>query len=354
MYKVLNLKQVNKEKIGVDILKASDYIKNGEIVVFPTETVYGIGANALDENAVSKIFKAKNRPMDNPLIVHISDYNMLESITENITDLEKRIMDKFWPGPLSIILNKKENILPDNVTASLSTVAVRMPSNKIALELIKKTSLPIAAPSANVSSRPSGTNIDDIYEELNLNVSYFLDGKESEIGLESTVIRVINDEIIILRPGKITIDDLKVITDKVTIDKNCITKLKSNEKVLSPGMKHKHYAPTVKCTLLEIDNINNLKNSININEKLALLLTTDYILKIQNQNQDDFYKRDNIKLIDIGNDTTEISKNLFKNLRKLNTLELDNAYIQSFKFEGENIAIMNRLVKTCEYRKIRV
>ena len=345
------MKDINNKKVGKDILKASKYIKEGQVVVFPTETVYGIGANALDKEAVSKIFKAKNRPMDNPLIVHISDYNMLDSITSNITELERKIMLKFWPGPLSIILNKKEEVLPDNVTAMLSTVAVRMPSNKIALELIQKAKVPIAAPSANVSSRPSGTNINDIYEELNLNVSYFLDDKESEIGLESTVVRVINNEIVILRPGKITIDDLKIITDKVSIDKNCISKLSSNEKVLSPGMKHKHYAPIVRCTLIEINNLDNISNVINDNENIALLLTKDNISKIEKMSIKD---KSNITLIDLGNNANDIAKNLFKNIRKLDRLKLDNAYIESFKFEGESIAIMNRIIKTCEYRKIKI
>ena len=289
--------------------------------------------------------------MDNPLIVHISNYDMLDSITCNINELENKIIHKFWPGPLSIVLNKKEGVLPDNVTASLSTIAVRMPSNKIALELIEKTNLPIAAPSANISSRPSGTNIDDIYEELNSNISYFLNGENSEIGIESTVVRVINDEIVILRPGKITIEDLKVITDKVSIDKNCITKIDNKEKVLSPGMKHKHYAPNVNCILLEIDNLDNIINIINNDEKIALLLTTDNINKLKIKYKINY---NNVNLIDLGNNSVDISKKLFSNLRKLNELQLNKAYIQSFKFEGDNIAIMNRLVRTCEYKKIKI
>ena len=345
----------NIKKIGKDILKASEYIKNNEVVVFPTETVYGIGANALNKEAVNKIFKAKNRPADNPLIVHICDYNMLNLIVKDISDLEKKIMNKFWPGPLSIILKKKENVLPDNVTAKLDTIAVRMPSNKIALKLIKEVNLPIAAPSANVSSRPSGTNIEDIYEELNTNVKYFLEDGESQIGLESTVIRVINDEIVILRPGKITINEFKEITQKVTIDKNCINKISKNDIVLSPGMKHKHYAPTVNCILLEINNLNNIKELIDENKKIALLLTQKNIEKVKNIiNKEKTINKNNITLIDLGYDVETISKDLFKNLRKLNKIDLDCAYIQSFKFEGENIAIMNRLIKTCEYNKIRI
>ena len=337
-------------KIGQDINKCSEYIKNGEIVVFPTETVYGIGANALDSKAVEKIFKAKNRPADNPLIVHISNYKMLDMITEKVSKLEKDIMNKFWPGPLSIILNKKENILPDNVTASLETIAVRMPRNKIALELIEKSNLPIAAPSANISSRPSGTNICDIFDELKDNISYFLQDGESDIGLESTVIKVIENKVIILRPGKITKKDLLEIAPNVELDKNCIKKIDNNEIVLSPGMKHKHYAPNVSCILIKINSLENIKKIVNSNEKIALLLTEKNIIKLNI----DIIDNKNITIINLGNNIDDISKNLFKNLRKLNTLKLEKAYIQSFKYEDEYIAIMNRLIRTCEYKEIEI
>lgn len=176
-----------------EIKEAANGIKEGKLVLFPTETVYGIGANALDTNAVQKIFVAKGRASDNPLIVHISNINMLEQIVENIGEIEKRLINKFWPGPLTIIFNRKsENIIPNSVTAGLNTVGVRMPSNEIARELIELSGVPIAAPSANVSGRPSGTNVQDIIEELDGKVHYIIDGGKTIIGLESTVIRVID------------------------------------------------------------------------------------------------------------------------------------------------------------------
>lgn len=183
------------EKINI----ASEIIENGGIVLFPTETVYGIGANALNDNAVEKIFKAKGRAQDNPLILHISDMSMLDEIATNISELEYKLMDAFWPGPFTIILDKKEGIA-NTATCNGNTVGVRMPSNKIAHELIKRANCPIAAPSANISGKPSGTNIEDIFEELKDKVDYIIDNGECEIGIESTVVRVINDEVKILRP----------------------------------------------------------------------------------------------------------------------------------------------------------
>ncbi len=184
-----------------EIMEAAQIIKNGGIVLFPTETVYGIGANSLNDEAVKKIFIAKGRAQDNPLILHISDMDMLNKIAENITELEYKLMDAFWPGPFTIILNKKKNIA-NVATCFGDTVGVRMPSNKIAHDLIKEANLPIAAPSANVSGKPSGTNLQDIKEELQNKVDYIIDGGECDIGIESTVVRWIDGEVKILRPRK--------------------------------------------------------------------------------------------------------------------------------------------------------
>lgn len=349
------IKEEINGNIGVNIDKAVKFLKDDDIIVFPTETVYGIGANALSSNAVSKIFKAKNRPADNPLIVHISNYDMLNNIVLEINDLEKQIMDKFWPGPISIILKKKNHILPDNVTAKLETVAVRMPDNNIALELINKCNFPIAAPSANISSRPSGTNIKDIYDELKSNISYFIDDNDAVIGIESTVVRVIDDTIVILRPGYITMEDLETITLNVKFDSNVLNKVSVDDKVLSPGMKHKHYSPNVNCSLIKFTNSNDILKSIlnsdDFSDKVALLLTKESIIKLD---KDLLKKYSNVKVINLGNDLEDVSKDLFKNLRSLNKLGVDKAYIQSFSFEGLGISIMNRLIRACEYREIDI
>src|SRR5574344_2704777 len=181
-----------KKEIKFEELKeCAKAIKNGELVIFPTETVYGIGANALNAKAVDDIFIAKGRANDNPLIVHISNFDMLKELTEEPNDIEKELIDAFMPGPFTLIL-KKKNIIPENVTCGLDTVGIRFPENKIAREIIEYTGLPIAAPSANISSRPSGTKIDDIKDEFNNKVDIIVDGGEARIGVESTVCKVID------------------------------------------------------------------------------------------------------------------------------------------------------------------
>lgn len=218
-----------------EIKQAAEEIKKGNLVVFPTETVYGIGASALNENAVKKIFEAKGRAQDNPLIVHVSSKEMAKTIVKDITPLEQKLMQTFWPGPLTIIFKRKsEEVIPNVVTANLDTVGIRMPSNEIAKKLISYANLPIAAPSANVSGKPSGTKIEDIKEEFDGKVSYILDGGISEIGLESTVIQVVNEQITILRPGKITKEQLMQVANEVNVDKHVLGKVESNEKVASP------------------------------------------------------------------------------------------------------------------------
>jgi L-threonylcarbamoyladenylate synthase len=332
-------------KIGQDIYIASKYIIDGEVIVFPTETVYGIGADATNEKAVDKIFKAKKRPADNPLIVHICDLEMLNSVVSDIGEIEKKLMLKFWPGPLSIIFKSKDCI-PHNVTAGLDTVAVRMPNNTIALELIKACDRPIAAPSANVSSRPSGTCIEDIYDELESSVSYFIDGGNSEVGIESTVVRVINGVVNILRPGKISMEDILEVTDKVIMDEKCLNKVNDNEKVLSPGMKHKHYAPNTKCIAICSAEHTNIVNKINElisdnNDNICVMVTSDNIDKIT--------VKDNINIIDLGNDLNEVSKNIFSSLRKVDKLNSSICYIQGFELSGMGTGIMNRIIRACNY-----
>ena len=198
-----------KDKINInEIEKASNLIKEGKLVLFPTETVYGIGADGLNEQAVKNIFIAKGRAQDNPLILHVSSFEMITRIAKNINEVEKNLIFKFFPGPLTIILERTK-IVPDVVTGGLNTVGVRMPSNIIAKTLIEKANTPIAAPSANISGKPSGTNIKDIFDELNNKVDCIIDGGNTDIGLESTVVRVIDNKVKILRPGKITKEQLE-------------------------------------------------------------------------------------------------------------------------------------------------
>ena len=336
--------EVNHPKLKANLInEAGEIIKNGGLVLFPTETVYGIGANAFDDEAVKKIFVAKGRAQDNPLILHISDISMLDNLAENISELEYKLMDVFWPGPFTIVLNKKEGIA-NQATCGGDTVGVRMPSNKIAHDLIKSAGVPIAAPSANISGRPSGTNIEDILEELKDKVDYVIDGGESDIGLESTVVRVIGEEIKILRPGKITKEDMEKIIPAVEVDKNVMEQLHEGEKVLSPGMKYRHYAPKTHCKLLYSENnerlVKEIKAVADTYDKVLILSTTENIKS--------FAKYD---CIDIGssNDLLEISHNIFSALRKIDSYNVDVALIEGVKPEGIGLAIMNRLIRACEH-----
>lgn len=330
------------------IKEAAKVIKKGGLVLFPTETVYGLGANGLDENAVKKIFIAKGRKQDNPLILHISNFEMINQIAFNITEIEQKLMEAFWPGPFTIILNRT-NIVPDIVTGGLDTVAVRMPSSEIAKKLIELSNTPIAAPSANISGKPSGTNLNDIIDELKDKVDYIIDGGNCEVGLESTVIRVINGIPHILRPGKITPEQIKNIAGNVVVDNHVLHQLSSSEKVLSPGMKYRHYAPNAKCVLVYSDN------NIKMIEKIKSL-AKDYkkpLIICCNENST-YYE--NIDCLRYGAkyNLEEISKNVFSSLRKVDSYKPDIVFIEGVKSNGLGLAIMNRLIRACEYNFVEV
>lgn len=328
--------------------EAGQIIRSGGLVLFPTETVYGLGANGLDEVAVKKIFKAKGRSADNPLILHISDFNMLNEIACGITEIEHKLMNVFWPGPFTIILNRKP-IVPNAVTASLDTVGIRMPSNEIANKLISYSGVPIAAPSANISGKPSGTNINDIFDELSEKVDCIINGGPTDVGLESTVVRVIDGIPTILRPGKITPEDIKDVIGKVQIDKHIFSKLEGGEKVLSPGMKYKHYAPNSKCMLVYSDNNELLVNKIN---EISSSYKTPLILSTSENVQ----KYEGKLVIDIGskNNLNEIAKNIFTDLRKVDKFNPDIVLVEGVKQEGLGLAIMNRLIRACSHNYIEV
>ena len=330
---------------------AGNIIKSGGLVIFPTETVYGIGANGLDEKAVQKIFIAKGRKPDNPLILHICDIEMLGKIAQNISDIEFKLMNAFWPGPFTIILDKTASV-PHAVTGGLNTVAIRMPDNEIARTLIQYSGVPIAAPSANISGKPSGTNVNDIDKELCNKVDYIINGGVSSIGLESTVVRVIDNIPHILRPGKITAEQIKEVAGNVIVENHILKKVEKNQVTLSPGMKYRHYAPNTKCILVYCDNIYRTRNSIvelanncivKFQKPLIMCLDTDL----------DFFKAEfkgKIDFITMGSSLEEISRKLFSNLRKVDNYQADLVIIQGVDSNGIGLAIMNRLLRACEYQ----
>lgn len=332
-------------KINIDdneLEEICSFLEKGELVVFPTETVYGIGADAFNGQACKKIFEAKGRPSDNPLIVHISDLDMLMDCVKNINYVEKKLIDAFMPGPFTLILEKK-NSIPNEVTAGLDTVAIRMPNNKIANKIIKKFGKPIAAPSANKSGKPSGTKIEDIKEELDSSVYAFIDGGDTEIGLESTVVRVIDKIPVILRPGAITKEDILNVIGAVNVDKHVLNNVEKDEKVLSPGMKHKHYAPKTRCVLLDIKDSQEKKD---ISEQLK----NENVIVLGLEKDKSNYSQ--ISFESIGKNLEEFSKNIFTKLRKIDEEGYNLILIESVSVDGIGLAIMNRIIRTCGYNII--
>lgn len=340
--KYINLKEeYNEEKIK----EAAQDILNGKLVIFPTETVYGIGANALNDNACKNIFKAKGRAGDNPLIVHVNNVDMIKQLVEEPNEVEKILISTFCPGPFTLIL-KAKNIIPKSVTAGLDTVGIRMPSNKIANKLIEYAGVPIAAPSANVSGRPSGTKIEDILKEFDGKVSTIIDDGMVDIGLESTVVRVIDNKVRILRPGKITKEDIEKLRIEVEIDKNILGKYDGKEKVLSPGMKYRHYAPNTKCMMVYSKNEESMVNKINelISGKNALVVCRD-------KNFDKYATKNKIKM---GSSLDEMAHNIFSILRQVDNYNVDIVIIEGMQKDGLGLALNNRLLRACEYNYIEI
>ena len=341
-----------KENTNTEELRVvCNLVKNGEIVIFPTETVYGIGANAFDERAVGKIFIAKGRPSNNPLIVHIANKNMIYEITKDITEIEQKLIDEFMPGPFTIILKKNEKI-PDIVSAGLDTVAVRMPDNVIARGIITFSGVPIAAPSANISGKPSGTTVDDIRKELEGKVSAIVDGGETQIGLESTVVKVIDDVPYILRPGKITAEEIKKVVGKVEFGNGIFKPVNSNEKVESPGVMYKHYAPNTPAELIYAENEEDFIFEIN---KTIRAHRGDVVVVGFEEHRDKIIVSDE-RFLSLGHrdNFEEIARNMYKLIRKADQFSAEKIIIEGVKKQGLGVAIMNRLLRTCgyDYREI--
>jgi len=327
---ILNIKQLNI---------AAEILVNGGTVAFPTETVYGLGANALDENAVSKIFTAKGRPSDNPLIVHIANPDDIYKIAREVSDAAKVLMDKFWGGPLTLVLKRQPNI-PDIVTAKLDTVAVRMPSNKIALEIIRKANVPIAAPSANISGKPSPTAFKHVKTDLLGKVDAIVDGENCDVGLESTVIDMTRDVPIILRPGGVSREQIKAVIGKVDIVSklglNGITNTANeNSPPPSPGMKYKHYAPAAPIEICNIDKMVELTQ--NRTENIGILTFDEYL--------ENFAESPNVLSLGSVSDAHSAAQNLFSKLREFDDLNVDIICAPELPSHGMWTAVRNRLYK---------
>ena len=352
---ITRIMDVSAEPINMEyISEASEILRKGGLVAFPTETVYGLGGDAKDKEASRKIYAAKGRPSDNPLIVHIARFSQLQEISKDLPENAKKLADAFWPGPLTMVVNKNE-VIPYETTGGLDTVAVRMPNNPIALALIEESGCMIAAPSANTSGRPSPTKASHVYEDLSGKIDAILDGGAVDIGLESTIVDLTEDVVTILRPGYINMEMLKEVVGEVRIDPGIVYNDKgttSGAKPKAPGMRYKHYAPKGDLTIISGDEdkvvakINELtKAAIEAGSKVGIIATSETA---------DRYSEGQILVIGDRSDEGSIAHNLYDILRKFDELGVDLIYSESFATPNMGQAIMNRLLKAAGQKTLDV
>lgn len=346
--KISMIKNVSEDE--KEIQEAAEIIKNGGTVVFPTETVYGLGADGLNSEAVKKIFEAKGRPQDNPLIIHVSSKD-LNLYAKDVPQIANKLVEKFWPGPLTIILKKKD-IVPNETSASLDSIGIRMPNNDIALKLIELSETTIAAPSANISGRPSPTDLERCVEDLDGKVDCILGGEHSDIGVESTIVDCTVNPPLVLRPGGITLEMLREIDSNINIDPAIMKKPEPNLKPKAPGMKYRHYAPKAKVTIIsgnQKNTIEKIKEMVHYNiekKKKVCILTVD-------ENKKEYNEGIKISLGSL-NDLSTVARNLFEALRKCDDIGADVVFAESFEQKGVGIAIMNRLNKAAGFDIVEV
>lgn len=324
-----------------ELSEAAEIIKGGGLVAFPTETVYGLGANALDSTAASRIYNAKGRPSDNPLIIHVFDPDGFERWcdVENPEALNK-VKNSFTPGPITVI-QKKSSIIPDTVTAGMDTVAVRCPSNPIARRLIELSGVPIAAPSANTSGRPSPTKASHVIEDMMGKVDMIIDGGECEVGLESTIIMLKRDGVTLLRPGGITKEALEEKLGEVKVDKAVLQKLDEGEKPLAPGMKYRHYAPVATVIALKGEDC----RVVEFMKKALEDKNTGVICY-----REDLTEDDRVQILGSKEDKKEMAHRLFDCLRAFDGMpDIKTVYTRLPDTDHIGLALVNRLIKACGY-----
>lgn len=334
----------------IRIKEAAEFIKAGGTVAFPTETVYGLGADALNAEAVEKIFKAKGRPQDNPLIIHVASKN-IEAYAKEIPEVANRLIEKFWPGPLTIILRKKD-IIPNVTSANLDSIGIRMPNNQIARKLIEFSNTTIAAPSANISGRPSPTDFQRCIEDLDGKIDYILGGDQSDIGVESTIVDCTINPPMVLRPGGITLEMLREIDSRIGIDKAIMQKPNKDLKPKAPGMKYRHYAPNAKVTIIlgerkkTVEKIKEMVHYNIENSKKVCILTVE-------ENAKEYTEGISI-ILGSGKELSTVARSLFEALRKCDDLKADVILAEGYEEKGFGVAIMNRLNKAAGFDVIEV
>ncbi|AEC51980.1 sua5 superfamily-related protein [Pyrococcus sp. NA2] len=330
---------------GIDERKlriAARLIREGKLVAFPTETVYGLGADALNESAVRRIFEAKGRPADNPLIVHISSFSQVHELAREVPEEAKMLAREFWPGPLAIVLPKSE-IVPKVTTGGLDTVAIRMPANKIALKLIELSGRPIAAPSANISGKPSPTSAEHVAEDFYGKIECIVDGGETKIGVESTVIDLTEWPPVLLRPGGLPLEEIERVIGEVRVHPAVYGKKVDVAK--APGMKYRHYAPNAEVIVVEGSRekvgakIRELVEEFKSKGlKVGVIGSADY-------GADEFFF--------LGRSVEEVARNLFKALRYMDRAGVDIVIAEGVEEKGLGLAVMNRLRKASGYRIVK-
>lgn len=346
--KKLDRRNLKKE----DFTEAVRILRSGGLVAFPTETVYGLGGNALDKSAAAKIYAAKGRPSDNPLIVHIAEKQALSELAKDVPVVVWELADRFWPGPLTMIL-KKSAVVPDGTTGGLPTVAVRMPSDAIARMLIQESGLYIAAPSANASGRPSTTRAEHVYEDLAGRIELILDGGDAKIGLESTILDLSGEKPMILRPGFLSREDLLPVLPEVEYDPAVLAKTAQKDIVAkAPGMKYRHYAPRGSLVIYEggpeavIAAINRaVKEKEREGRSCAVLTTEESRAR---------YTCQNVKSVGLREREETIAARLFDVLRSFDEENVEYIFSESFAAGHMGAAIMNRLLKAAGYQVMKV
>lgn len=330
--------------------QAAALIRDGQLVAFPTETVYGLGANALDPDAVGRIFAAKGRPGDNPLIVHIADVSELRPLIAcDPGDAAKRLIREFWPGPLTMIFPKSD-IVPKDVTAGLDTVAVRFPLHTVAWELIRTAGVPIAAPSANRSSRPSPTIAAHVLEDMEGRIPLILDGGECAIGLESTVVDMTGDVPHILRPGEITAEEIADVVGGCEVDSAVMRPLMEGEQPRSPGMKHRHYAPVGELTVYTGDPARVTAAISGMYDRAAAAGRRPLILALEPHRAAYGERRTE----SLGGGACEMAHRMFGLLRRADALGADVLFSEAVEAQGIGLAVMNRLSRAAAFHIVEV
>ena len=340
MRNTLKLKTFDVNKDIEDIKTAAEILRNGGIVAIPTETVYGLAADAFSGEAVKKIFEAKGRPQDNPLIVHISDFSQIYSIAREVPESAKKLADKFWPGPLTIILPKRPEV-PDETSGGLDTVAVRMPSHRIANKIIE-LSCPLAAPSANISGFPSPTSFEHVEADMTGRADAICDGGDCDVGVESTVITLATEIPMLLRPGGVTLEQLKSVLGEVDVAQAVLNPMGKDEKAESPGMKYKHYSPDAQIQIVRG----------NLTEFIEYVNNSDCDGVLCFEGEEEFFP-DKI-IVTFGRETDSLSQaqRLFDALRELDEKGAKNVLARSPLTEGVGLAVCNRLYRAAAFRFI--